>query len=233
MSRLHAIELHLLMLAGIAFLCVSGWQVWRVGSTIDAANGAIVQVDGTVATLNGTLAALNAPCTGFHGSVTCGPIAQLSQTEKNVGIMAGQGALQIKQSAVLVQSAARAVQSASADIHNTSLALAGTANAATGALKQGQTDLSTMNDSLAATKPLIEASTLTVQHYDALSPFLKDIAANGQSMTFHFNAIAGDGQKIADKETTDFLKPTKWYMVPVKRLGEIWDVTAAVARHAP
>jgi hypothetical protein len=233
LSRLHAIELHLLMLAGIAFLCVSGWQVWRAGKTIVAADAAIVQVDGAVATLNGTLAALNAPCTGFHGSVTCGPIAQLSQTEKNVGIMAGQGALQIKQSAVLVQSAARAVQSASADIHSTSLALTGTANAATGMLQQGQTDLSTMNDSIAATKPLIEASTATVRDYGALAPFLKSTADNVQHMTFHLNAIAGDGQKVADKETTDFLKPTKWYMVPVKRLGEIWDVTAAVARHAP
>ena len=45
---------------------------------------------------------LNAPCTDFHGDYECGPIKQASQTEKNIGILAAQGALQTKQSGQLI-----------------------------------------------------------------------------------------------------------------------------------
>lgn len=48
-----------------------------------------------------------------------------------------------------------------------------------------------------------------------------------------WTAISEDARKVADRETNAYLKPTPWYMQPVKRFGELWDVTAAIARHTP
>jgi len=49
----------------------------------------------------------------------------------------------------------------------------------------------------------------------------------------HVDAVTGDIAKVSDKMTADYLKPVPWYMWPVKRIGEIWDISAAVARHTP
>lgn len=114
------------------------------------------------AKLSATLDAVNAPCKGFHGSETCGVLAQAAQTEKNVGILAGQGAEQVKQSAVLVQTTAKAINGASNDVHQLSArlsgtadALTGTANASTGTLQTASTALGNANESIAALQPLI------------------------------------------------------------------------------
>jgi hypothetical protein len=65
------------------------------------------------------------------------------------------------------------------------------------------------------------------------APALTDTLGNAASMTGSWAAVSVDARKVADKETADFLKPVRWYMKPVKRAGEIIDITAAVARHAP
>lgn len=73
----------------------------------------------------------------------------------------------------------------------------------------------------------------TTDKLNAAIDGLLPVETNAAAMTSSFAAISEDGRKMADKETTDFLKPVPWYMKPVKRFGEIWDVTAAVARHVP
>lgn len=65
------------------------------------------------------------------------------------------------------------------------------------------------------------------------APALTDTITNVASMTGSGAAIAADGRKIVDKETADFLKPVPWYLKPIKRGGQIIDITAAVARHVP
>jgi len=226
MSRLHAIELHLLMLAGIAFLSVSGWQVWQTGKTLDAANGAIQGVDSTIANLN-------RPCKGKAGPDACGTLAQINKTDIDIGEAVITMQRQVAQTGKLTAAAATTLQTTANRASGALTALTGTAKAATETLHGASLDLEAVNDSIQVTKPLIEASAKTVQDYGAIAPYLKQSMVNMQGITLHFNAIAGDAQQVSDKETKDFLKPVKWYMRPVKRFGEFWDITAAVARHTP
>lgn len=193
------------------------------------------------AKLSATLDAVNAPCKGYHGSVTCGPIAQLSQTEKNIGILAAQSALQVKQSSTLVNAAATSITGVADQAKITLAAASGTAQEAT-------TALGTMNQTIAQAQPLLGASTTlltrtdlslndpttgTLPRFNALFPKFSLLADNADGVVGHVNGIAEDAQKVADKETADFLKPVPWWKRPIQRFGEFWDITAAVARHLP
>lgn len=64
-------------------------------------------------------------------------------------------------------------------------------------------------------------------------PALADTIGNVSSMTASWAAISIDGRRVTDKVTADYLKPVPWYLWPVKRSGELLDIGAAVARHAP
>jgi len=117
-----------------------------------------------------------------------------------------------------------------------------TANAAKGTLTQATTDLGTLNGSIAATKPLLEASAATIGKAgvatDDLDTLIKrkavgDLLDNLAGVTAHGNAIAGDFQQVADKAKADYLRKTPWYLQPVKRAGDIMDISAAIARHTP
>jgi hypothetical protein len=99
-----------------------------------------------------------------------------------------------------------------------------------------------MNDSIAATKPLLEASTATIGRLgvasDDLDTLLKrkaigDLLDQFAGIATHGNAIAGDFQQVADKARADYLRKTPWYLQPVKRAGDIMDISAAIARHTP
>lgn len=128
------------------------------GQSVNSATDALAK---TTAKLNTTLDAINAPCVGFHGSTTCGPLAQLSQTEKNVGILAAQSALQVKQSSALVDAASDAVST---------MATAGgkTLDAATDLAKEATTTLKTVNDPKTGIQPILSQSSAAVGHFDAL-----------------------------------------------------------------
>jgi hypothetical protein len=76
------------------------------------------------------------------------------------------------------------------------------------------------------------------QNSDDLSALLKNQAiersmTNVASMTGSWAGISGDARTVADKATADYLKPVPWWMRPIKRGGEIIDITAAAARHLP
>ena len=146
MSKWLQSVLALCAIAVTAAICLLCWQTATQEQAIgDAATALTRQLNAmpdlapTVQKLNQTVDAINAPCVGFHGSTTCGPIAQLSQTAKNVGIVAGLSAQQVKQSGVLIDSAAQAVQKVSTDLSGTAQAATGTLNAATGTLTTIQT----------------------------------------------------------------------------------------------
>lgn len=133
---------------------VGGWlyAVYDTHQTQVAARGAL---DGAAQTLK----AINAPCTGFHGSVTCGPIAQLSQTEKDLGILAGQGVEQERQLGIVMTAAAKSITSASQDVHTATVALKGTADAGTGTLSEATTTLKTANGTIAAFQTVLDGAT--------------------------------------------------------------------------
>ena len=197
----------------------------------------VTKANQVIDTANSTLTALNAPCVGFHGSVTCGPLAQLSQTEKNIGILAGQTVEQVRQTGSLVTATATTMTEAGDSIRDVAGKLSGTATAATGLLSAGQTDLETAQPSIAALQPLLSHFDAAVADFDG---YLKDNAVNVRltladlrGMADSGNGVMFDFREVADKETANYLKPVRWYMQPVRRFGEVWDIGAAVARHTP
>lgn len=196
---------------------------WRANAVLGDADAVLVQAKPLPRKAAQLLDALNRPCGKRQ---PCGTLATVNKTVVKIG-----------DAVVTTQEQERAITphtiAAMDNLNRAANALTETASAAAGTLHSASDDLKTLNTSIAATQPLIEAATATVRDYGALAPALTATAASVQGMTFHFNAIAGDAQTVADKETKDFLKPTRWYMVPVKRFGEIWDITTAVARHTP
>ena len=226
----------LCLIALSAFGC---WALVHMGRAAEGveqasskASSKIPDLQKTVDKANSTLDAINAPCTGFHGSVTCGPLAQLSQTEKNVGILAGQSALQVRQTGALVTAVAQNLDTVGDSVKQTAAHLNKTADAAT-ELTQG------LADRVPAT---LDTANSLLRHSDAamgdLDALLKDHAIhetldNLQVTTQNIGGITADLRQVSDKETADFLKPVKWYMVPAKRAGEFIDIGAAIARNFP
>lgn len=178
----------------LALLTLAGCAVWvardlhetnlQLRETISASNE-------TIRSLNETVTAINAPCTSFHGSVTCGVLAQASQTEKDIGILAAQSALQVRQSSVLINGAAQAIQGAAGDVHTLATAATGTAQEATAAIgtvqttiAQAQPVLESLNQSVqGSTKLIADAdSRLRDPQIDALLTHIQGMSASGDKM---------------------------------------------------
>jgi ABC-type transporter Mla subunit MlaD len=132
----------------------------------------------------------------------------------------------------------------------------GTLQTASGTIGAVQGTLTATNEQLAHVGPLLDSARLATDHIppvlDGLQPVeanvngavsdvrtfinqpsLTQAIANFDNMTNSGAGILWDARQVADKETKDFLKPVKWYMVPVKYTGEFIDIGAAIARHAP
>lgn len=141
-------------------------------------------------------------------------------------------------------------------IDRTLLTVNDTLRTAQGTLTGATVAVSTVNEQMKAVGPLLASAR---QATDAISPtlqaaqgalgsiqpavtdfqdFLKqptlmETLSNVNRMTGSGAAIIGDAQKVSDKMTADYLKPVPWYLKPIKRGGEIIDITAAIARHTP
>jgi hypothetical protein len=169
----------------------------------------------TLGKLNSTLDAINAPCSGFHGSTTCGPIAQLSQTEKNIGIVAAKSAQQVQQSGVLIQATASTLTKAGDSVALLSNHLDKTADALTETAQGASVALGTANSSIAALLPLESAYTATGQDLDAVirenSPSLHASLVNVAGMTDNGNGILVDLRKMSDKAEHDLDAPKPWW----------------------
>ncbi|MBU6232613.1 hypothetical protein KGP36_08370 [Patescibacteria group bacterium] len=197
---------------------------------LDSWNGA-----STLKKANDTLDAINAPCTGFHGSETCGVLAQAAQTEKNVGILAGQSALQVKQSAKLVDSATVAVSSAAQDVHGMSVAVAGTASEATGTLHEATESIAAFQPLAASLTRTTDASTRAVQDFDDLvkNPMWEQMGQNVVGMTHSGDLILADGSRVSKKFADDYTrKQTPWMRI-WRIAGDTYDLAAFGARHTP
>lgn len=123
----------------------------------------------TVDAVNATLAVVSAPCTGFHGSVTCGPLAQMSQTEKNIGILAAQSALQVKQSGALITATTQNMDKVTNSVAGEISALQGTTNALTTTAQTATTSLKTITEGvspvLASTNATITQAGVTIEGF--------------------------------------------------------------------
>jgi hypothetical protein len=190
---------------------------------------------GTLAKINGTLDAINAPCKDIQGDWVCGPLAQLAQTEKNVGILASRSAQQVQQTGILVTAVANNLDSVGTAVRDTARHLDKTADAGTGTLNAATATLGEGQHAIAAFQPLAAAYTQDGYDLDALlkDRSLRATLDNVAGMTTQGGAILVDFRQVADKGREDYLKPVKWYMQPIHRAGDIIDITAAVARHTP
>ena len=183
---------------GVVSTVLLGLSVW---GCMGLTRHVIVAVDkwgdaspaSTLVKVNATLDAVNAPCVDFHGSWTCGPIQQLSQTEKNVGILAARSARQVQQTGVLVTAVAHnldtvgvAIKETAGHVNGTADAAAGTFNAATGTLNAGASTLNSF-------KPLVLHMDTTASDLDALlaSPDLSQAIQ-------HLNETSGNVAGITD-----------------------------------
>jgi hypothetical protein len=151
---------------------------------------------------------------------------------------------------------ARAVQELATDAHgtlaqaNTALgSFAGvavhaqaTADAATSLLKSTQRSTDAIPDTLGHVDQVLESSRSLLQAGERTDARLNDLLAahaiertldNIAGMTDQGNGILTDFRKVADKATSDWLKPVPWWKAPISKGGELIDIGAAIARHVP
>jgi hypothetical protein len=229
MIRAFQISCILLVLTAVVAVGACGFAAYKAFEKLGAA------ADG----ITFTLVNINRPCgTGKP----CGTLAEIGKATIKVGDILVTSQRQEQDTARAAQATMTAVDQMAAHAGALTDSLAGTASAATGTLAQARVDLGTMNDSIAATKPLLEASTATIGRLgvasDDLDTLLKrkaigDLLDQFAGIATHGNAIAGDFQQVADKARADYLRKTPWYLQPVKRAGDIMDISAAIARHTP
>lgn len=114
-------------------------------------------------------------------------------------------------------------------------ALNKTTDAATGLTLALTRDAETVNRTIESTQPLIAAYTETGTHLDALieDPNWRALAFHAASSVDSADGILADFRRAADKATDDYLKPVPWWQWPMKRSGQVIDIGAAIARHAP
>jgi hypothetical protein len=163
---------------------------------------------------------INDPCTGFHGNVTCGILAQLSQTEKNTGILAAQGAEQVKQSGTLITSAVDAVTVLAGKSGDAIVSIKGVADQAT-------TDLKTTNTLIKGAQPLVGHLDETVvgatKVEASLNDFLTDktmlqLRQNLTDTTGTFSHMLVTADAVETKSTHNYLHPST---NPVKRSWQV------------
>ena len=58
-----------------------------------------------------------------------------------------------------------------------------------------------------------------------------DILDNTAAITANGAGILADGRKLADKATSDYLTPKPWYVKLRSYSGDVFDISAFLARH--
>ena len=110
-----------------------------------------------------------------------------------------------------------------------------TADAGTGSLYALTDTLGEGKRTIAAAQPLLASYTRSGDDLDALlkRKAIGEIMDHAAGILSHTEAMTADGHKVADKATADYFRPTRWYMQPIKKSGDIIDIGAAIARHTP
>ena len=200
---------------------IVAFGLWRVLPLVESAaynaSATAYNARGTVTAGNDLLAALNAPCKDFQGDYICGPIPQLSQTEKNIGILAGKSAQQVQQTATLVNASAATIKDAGDSVKKVATALTDTATAATGVLGAAKDDLTAAKPSITDLDPLLKSYAAAGGDLDAflkgqmLTKTLPNIALNLETTTGNVAATTGDVHTQVYKWThPDKKKITFW-----------------------
>lgn len=232
MNRYIANTLGLLSMGAV---CVLGWTLYQVGSTVRENRADIRTITSTSKTGIGSVfaesrdvtIALLKPCKAGKPE-TCGLIPAVQQVAVNTGSATLAMKTEIDQTQPLIQNAALAVKGTAEHLNKT-------ADAATAATLQARADLNTLNGSIGAAKPLLEAYT---RSGDDLNKILERkaitrIIDNSESLTGSVAGIMADGKKVTDKATSDYLSPKPWWKKVTRYAGDTYDYGALFARHTP
>lgn len=204
-------------------LCAIGYKVIKIP--------AIPDLSGPVGRLNSTLDIVNHPC----APGPCGTLANVDKLVVKVGDIAVDTQKQVRQTGVLINTASQSLTSTSQTL-NAQLSHMGplldSARAASDALP---VTLQHVNTAVDGITPVLASTDGAVGDFRRFltAPALIGTLNNVDSMTGSWAGVSGDLRKVADKTTADYLRPVPWYLWPVKRGGELLDIGAAVARHAP
>src|SRR5208282_270217 len=163
----------------------------------------------TLTKLNATLDFVNRPCASVDASghlLPDGPICELDEAIHDIRKITTASGKQVKQTGALVTAVASNLDTVGESVKQVAGRLTVTADAATGALGEAQ-------GTIAAGKPLLASLT---RNSDDLNVMLKENApslhltlTSAADFTANASSITLDLRKVADKETADYLKPTK------------------------
>lgn len=220
MIRATSAALFLFLVSATGAVC---WLAYDAHKLLTHLDGVAVRAEGIETKANATLVNLDKGTAVWAASAKdqAGAVQDLATDAHGTLGQVNTLALSMNQSAI--------------DLHTNLTALHKTVDAATDLTVALTTDARTANSTIAAGKPLLEASTLAVQHFDAVvqSPDLSRALSHANGMTESGDAILADFRKVADKETADWLKPVPWWKKPIAKTGQLIDIGAAVARHTP
>lgn len=229
-------------LSAMGALCFCAWAFYQAGSAVrENRQNLLVASAGAREALNPhgagmptifneardiTIAILK-PCKPGKPE-TCGLIPAVRDVAVNAGAATVAMQRQIEQTEPLIQSAAIAVQDTSQHLNKT-------IDAATETTLQARTDLGTLNESLAATRPLIEAYTRSGNNLNALleRPAIPQLVDSAAALTSNAAGISADAKRIADKLTADYFSTQPWYKKIGRYASDAFDYGALFARHVP
>lgn len=229
-------------LAGLGALSACLWAALQLGSAVqENRKDAHTAVTGAAAALSPTGAgiptvfnearditiAVLKPCKPGKPE-TCGLIPSVRNVAVDTGSAVRTMGDQVKQTQPLVEGAAKAISDTSTHANKA-------IDAATEATQQARADLQTLNGTISAGRPLLEAYT---RAGDSLNEILKRqaisrILDNTASMTESGAGILADGRKVTDKATADYLTPQSWYRKVGRYASDAFDYGALFARHTP
>jgi len=193
------------------------------------------------------LTTVNAPCKDNGHQVTCGTLAQVAQTTKNIGIVAAQSAEQVKQSGKLITAAATTITAAGTHANNAMDAISGTAGTASQSLTTLSAHINPAIDTANATigdagaairklQPVEDDAARMVKDFDArvtsqdVDRALKGVADTSEQAaltTVQVTAIATDIRKAADQATA----PQPWWK-KILNYGTLGVNVACLATHS-
>lgn len=152
---------------------------------------------------------------------TCGLIPSIRSVAVSAGGAVDAMKNQVNQTQPLIQNAALAISDTSNHVNKA-------IDAATNTTLQARTDLQTLNMSIAASKPLLEAYTQSgvdlnkILEQKAITQILDQTAG----ITTHGNSIAGNLDKVSTKLTNDFVTTKPWYRRIAPSADDLWYLAA-------
>lgn len=223
-------------LASLGALFAFGWASYQVGSAVRenrynlqvATYGARVAVDPNGPNLptvfnearDVTIAILK-PCKPGKPE-TCGLIPAVRDVAVSAGAATVAVQQQIGQTEPLIQAAASAVQDTAGHLNKT-------IDAAADLTVQARTDLVSLNGSINATTPLLEAYTQSGKDLNSIleQKAITRVIDNTASITESGAGILSDFKKDTDKLTTDYITPQPWW----KKIGHLAVDGVVIASH--